>query len=394
VLTAVALLVTLHGPAAAGPPSRGLVEATGRGEVLFLPRHHVQPFVGWVYSRAATSCLAVESAMLDPERWPKIFENLKRARATRTGDTVRYELDLTVAFSPTIHGVITRMEPGRLRFSDVETKAYSEYTLEDLPDGTCLSRYSVVEEQGRSSGWVGIIKGLEATAGDAGNFAAAISSSRGFSRPERAPRVTPGRAGEQLLDELAGRGTVVSIDRSGRRPVYVLRRRVAASFDEVTRALRDRATYARRTAVVRSSAGKGGGAEYAMGGFGGRVNFTTTVREAVDAAGVLSIEETPASGDLQVDDGGWRWRVNSVDGGAEVELRFGCDVIDGSLVLKTVANTDPIARESFMLHVALSLVGDLVPGRPLPLSPAVVASPPPPATAVVERSGSAVGAGH
>jgi hypothetical protein len=396
-LLPVALLALLHAPAAApSPSSRGLVELTTRGEVLFLQRHHVQPFDGWVYSRAASSCADVERVMLDVERWPKSFDNIEGAKATRSGDTVTYELDLTVAFSPTIHGSITRVAPGRLRFNDAETKAYSEYLLEDVGDGTCLFRYRVVEEKGKTSGWVAVLKGLEKSSGDAGNFAAAVSSSRGFGKPERAPRVPVGRAAADVVDDLAGRGTVVTIDRSGKRPVYVVRRRVDAKFTDVAWSLRNKKAWAEKTDVMRSSEDHGRTAEYTIGGFGGRVSFTTNVVDTVDAAGVLSIVETPRSGDLSAGDGGWTWRVVPVEGGSDVELRFGCDVIAGSALMSTIAKTDPIARESFMLHVALSLAGDLVPGRALPFAAPVVARTPAPTVDVAARepAGAAVGSAH
>lgn len=394
-LVPVALLALLHVPAAS-PSTRGLVELTTRGEVLFLPRHHVQPFDAWVYSRASASCADVEAAMLDPERWPKTFDNIEAAKATRVGDTVTYELELTVAFSPTIHGTITRVAPGRLRFNDAETKAYSEYALEDVGDGSFLFRYRVVEEKGKTSGWVAVLKGLEKSSGDAGNFAAAISSSRGFGKPERAPRVPVGRAAADVVDELAGRGTAVTIDRTGKRPVYVVRRRVDARFSDVAWSLRNKKGYAEKTAVIRSSEDHGRTAEYTVGGFGGRVSFTTNVVDNVDASGVLTIAETPRDGDLSPGDGGWSWRVVPVEGGADVELRFGCDVIAGSALLGTIARSDPIARESFMLHVALSLAGDLVPGRALPFSLPVVARTPTPVVDVAAREAAdaAVGAPH
>jgi hypothetical protein len=374
-MLATLLLVALPVAGAAGGPStRGLVELTAQGEVLFLPRHHVQPFDAWLYSRSAASCAEVERAMLDVENWPRSFDNIESARATRVGDTVTYELELTVAFSPTIHGAITRVAPGRLRFNDASTKAYSEYQLEDLTDGSCLFRYRIVEERGRSSGWVAVLKGLEKTSGDAGNFAAAVSSSRGFGRPERARRVAAGRAASETLGNLAGRGTVVTIDRSGARPVYVVRRRVDAKFDEVAWALRNKKDWPDRTAVVKRASDRGRTAEYTVAGFGGRVSFTTTVADEVDAGGVLTLAESASGGDLAASDGGWRWRVAPVEGGVDVELRFACDIVAGSTVMSTVAATDPIARESFMLHVALSLMGDLVPGRPLPLPAPVVAT--------------------
>jgi hypothetical protein len=375
-LAPVALLLALAAPAAPGPSSRGLVEATARGEVLFLPRHHLQPFDGWVYSRAPKSCAEVEKFILDVPRWTTSFDNIKSAKATRNGDKVDYQLELTIAFSPPIFGTITRVSPGVLRFNDPVTKAYSQYHLEDVGDGSCLFRYRLVEEAGKSSSWVAILKGLEKTSGDAGNFAAGVSSSRGFGKPERAPRVVPGAAAGEVLGELAGRGTVISIDRSQPRAVYTLRRRVTSKFSDVAWNLRNRKGYPEKTAVIRDASDKGRSASYTIGGFGGRVNFTTAVTDVVDDSGALTITETASGGDISAAEGGWRWRVTPVDGGVDVELRFACDIVAGSAVMSTIARTDPIARESFMLHVGLSLMGDLVGGKSLPMPVRVAASAP------------------
>jgi hypothetical protein len=372
----IALTLALTAALAAAPSplsSQGLMELTDNGEVLLLPRHQRQPFDGWVFTRSAESCDVVEAAMLDVDSWVKRFDNLKSSKATaRTADTVDYQLELTVILGPTIYGHITRVSPGVLRFNDVETKAYSVYNLEAADDGTCLVRYRIVEERGKSSGWVSIMKGLEATAGDAGNFAAAISSARGFAKPEKVRKVR-GSAAEGARVSLAGQGTLVEIDRSGKWPAYSLRRRVAMPFSDVSWAVRNKKGYADKTPVVKSAEDRGATVKYTFGGFGGRVSFSTSVTERTEEGGVLVVEETVAGGDIGPGTGGWRWRLGPVDGGVDVELVFSADIVAGSRVMRTMAATDPIARESFMLYTALAMMADIVGGTVLPTSAPTIA---------------------
>jgi hypothetical protein len=353
--------------------SRGLTELTDTGEVLLLPRHNRQPFDAWLFTRSASSCAEVEAAMLDVDSWSRRFDNIKASRASaRTADSVSYELELTVVLSPTIHGRITKVGPGVLRFNDVETKAYSVYHLEAADDGTCLVRYRIVEERGKSSGWVAILKGLESRAGDAGNYAAALSSARGFSKPERAPKVR-GSAAEAARVALAGQGTMIEIDRSAKHPSYTLRRRVRTPFDTVSWSIRNKKAYSERCVVVKHSEDRGRTASYTIGGFGGRVSVTTDVIEREEAGGVLIVDERVSGGDLKPGAGGWRWRLAPVEGGVDVELRFDVDLVAGSRVMSAMAATDPIARESFMLHVALQFMADLVGGESLPSTEPVIA---------------------
>lgn len=369
-----ALLTSLALAAAPSPlGSRGLAELTDTGEVLLLPKHKKQPFDAWVFTRAGERCAAVEAAMLDVDSWSKRFDNIDASHAReRTADGVTYELDLKVMLAPTIYGRITRVSPGVLRFNDLETKAYSVYHLEDGDDGTCLIRYRIVEERGKSSGWVAIMKGLEKTAGDAGNFAAAVSSARGFAKPEKTKRVV-GSAAEAARISLAGQGTVIEIDRSAKYPSYTLRRRVALPFSDVSWAVRNKKGYVERTAVVKSAEDKGQSVAYTIGGFGGRVSFKTAVKETNEAGGVIVVDETVTGGDLKAGAGGWRWRLAPVEGGVDVELLFAIDIVAGSRVMSAMADTDPIARESFMLHVALGFMADIVGGTSLPATAPTIA---------------------
>ena len=353
--------------AAVSPPGpQAHAALTNTGEVLLLPRHQVQPFTAWVFSRSAKPCAEIEANILDLPTWPKQFENVKSTKVVKTvGDTLHYEMELTVAFSPTIYGNITRLGPGKVRFGDVATKAYSVFTLSPAADGSCLLSYEIVEEKGKNSNWVGILKSLEASSGDAGNFAAAVSSSRGFARPEKAPRVRVDV--EKARESLAGQGTLVEIDRKATYPTYTFRHRVKLEFKDVAWAVRHKKAYAEKTTVVKSSEDKGTTAAYTIGGFGGRVSFTTTVSEKTETDGSLIIDERVSGGDLKAGAGGWRWKLVPVAGGVDVELAFNADIIAGSTVMRTMAATDPIARESFMLYVGLAFMSDLIGGQTLPV---------------------------
>ena len=352
--------------AAVSPPGpQAHAALTANGEVLLLPRHQVQPFTAWVYSRSAKSCADVEKSILDLPNWPKQFDNVKSTKVVKIeGDTLHYEMELTVAFSPTIYGNITKIGPGQVRFGDEATKAYSVYTLNPAADGSCLMRYQIVEEKGKSSNWVGVLKSLESSSGDAGNFAAAVSSCRGFARPEKAPRISVDI--EAARSSLAAQGTLIEIDRKAAYPTYTFRHRVKLDFKDVSWAVRHKKAYSEKTTVVKSSEDKGTTASYTIGGFGGRVSFTTNVTETTGADGTLVIDERVSGGDLKAGAGGWRWQLKPVDGGVLVELAFNADIIAGSTVMRTMAATDPIARESFMLYVGLAFMSDIIGGQTLP----------------------------
>jgi len=305
-------VLLLASAVAAGSPlsSRGLAELTDTGEILLLPKHQRQPFDGWLFSRTSKTCEAIETAMLDVDSWASHFDNMKSSKAKeRTETTVVYELELKVMLAPTIYGKITKVSPGVIRFNDLETKAYSVYSLESADDGGCLIRYRIVEEKGKSSGWVSIMKGLEASAGDAGNYAAALSSARGFAKPETAKRVTTTGAAEAARVSLAGQGTMVEIDRSEKRPKYTLRRRVQTPFNDVSWSVRHKKGYADKTPVVKKADERGASSSYTIGGFGGRVSFTTHVTERSEEGGVLIVDERVTGGDISAEHGGWRWRI-------------------------------------------------------------------------------------
>ncbi len=366
-------LLLLAITAAPDVSARGLRELTTNGEVLLLPRHQRQPFDAWLYTHSRESCAAIAAGMIDVENYPQRFPNVESVTATRSEGTVSYAMELTVTLSPTIRGSVTQTGPRTLRYNDAETKAFSIYELSDDDDGSCAVRYQIVEEAGKSSGWVSIMKSLEKTAGDAGNYAAALSSARGFAKPELRPVVKRTRAADDALSILAGRGTVITVNRRGPKPTYTLRRRITTPFSDVAWAIRNKKGYAEKTPVVKASSDGGKTASYTIGGFGGRVSFQTIVTDEVDANGTLTVDEAVSGGDLTADNGGWHWRVEPVDGGVDVELAFEADFVAGSRLLSTMAESDPIARESFMLHVALAFMSDLVGGKSLPQSATTIA---------------------
>ena len=149
---------------------------------------------------------------------------------------------------------------------------------------------------------------------------------------------------------------------------------MTTSFSDVAWAIRNKKGYAEKTPVVKKSVDAGKTAGYTIGGFGGRVSFTTNVADDVDALGVLTVNETLSGGDLNASNGCWRWRVAPVEGGVDVELAFKADFVAGSRILSTMAESDPIARESFMLHVALAFMSDIVGGKSLAGSAPRIAS--------------------
>lgn len=367
--------------AAAGAPdvsARGLAELTNNGEVLLLPRHHREAFDGWLFTHSTETCDAIEKGMLEVEKWPERFSNVASVKPERGGTaanpSVSYEMELNVTFSPTIYGRITRVAPRVMRFNDGVTKAYSVFTLADADDGSCALAYRIVEDPTQSSGWVAVMEGLEATAGDAGNYAAGISTTRGYARPETRKKLTRGRAGDDALATLAGRGTVVIVDRrTAKLPTYTLRRRVDAAFSDVAWAIRNKKGYPEKSGAMKKAVDGGKKATYTIGGFGGRVGVETDVKDTVDDNGVLVVDEAVSGGDLAAGAGGWRWTVIPVDGGVDVELVMNVDLVKGSRLLTTMSDADPIARESFMLHIALSLMGDLIPGKPLASRPQTIA---------------------
>lgn len=353
-------------------PFGALLELTQHGEVAFLPRPQSQPFNAVVLTRSASSCAHVAMEMMDIPSWPKRW-NIKEATVLeRTPRRVRYEIAFDMPLSPTVPGLIEYPDDRHVVFNDVETGAKFIWTLDALPTTSggggaagCAMRYSLLETPGKASGWVAIIKALEPSAVDAGNFAAAFSSARGFAQAPNA-KATPSPDAHAAFALLARHGTALRVVRapSGVSTV-VVRRTVDKKPSDVAWAIRDKKRYPERVDAIARVKDRGLTAEYSVGAFGGRVGFQVAVKEHGDASTAegLTITETVTGGDIA--NGSWTWRVRPVAGGSDVELTWSADVVEGSAVLRTLARTDPVARESLGLHMALSFIHNLVGGKPL-----------------------------
>jgi hypothetical protein len=349
-----------------------LLELAQHGEVMLLPAHESSPFNAVLVTRAKQACGAVADAMLDIEGWPSRFR-VKEARVLeRTATSVRYELDLALPMAPTVAGLIERPQPGRVVFNDVQTGAQFIWTLDDVGDG-CFMRYSLLETPGKASGWVAVVRALEESAVDAANLAAAIGSARGFTKPERVGAVI-GPNGDAAFRALAGHGTALRVKREGgSSPVVIARRIIARPVDEVLWSIRDKRRWLDKIDFFARVTDRGRVADYTVAAFGGRVSWRTDVAEDGDAAaGGLTIRETVAGGDLKT--GSFHWLVRAVPGGTDVTLTWDLDVPAGSSVMTALASTDPIARESLALHMALALMGRVIGGKPLP-EPALAQRP-------------------
>lgn len=376
---ALLLMLDAVGPARAQLPAEvrlsEVLPLTAAGEVALLPEHDRQPFNAVIVTRAPEPCGEVARAMLDVESYPSRF-NVKRAYILEKSDAgVRYELELRVVFAPRVPGHVRRAAVDRVIFDDLETGAQFIYTLRDV-DGGCAVTYSLLETPGKASGWVAVVRALEKSAVDAANFAAGLSSTRGFAKPEQAHAAPLTPAGERAFSVLARHGTALRMLRqAGRFPVVVARRVVALPVEQVRAAIEDRAGYQNTINVVRHVRAQGDVVRYEMGAFGGQVAWHTTVSTTSDAPdGALTIAERVGGGDLAAGAGGWTWHVRPVAGGTDVELAWDLDVSAGSAVLNALASTDAAARESLALHMALSLIGRVIGGRPL--GPTTLASMP------------------
>jgi hypothetical protein len=381
-VTAASLLWTLTLAIGTAAPQRatippdvsrdGLVELTRQGEVVFLPQHDVQPFNAVILSSTPAACGDVEKSIMDVEGWPKLYKNIKKVTILeKAEERVRYVLELDIKLAPDIPGLVENPQPGRVVFTDPDTKATFIYTLEPNDKG-CTVQYSLLEAKGKPGGWTAVVRALEESAVDAANVAAAVSSLRGYAKGEQQAGTVTAR-GTGAMASLAHHGTVMRVQRvGGRTPVVIVRRVVARPIDEVLWSLRDRVRYSEKIDFFSEVAQEEGGAhEYDIRAFGGRVSFDAKQTETGDAATVVTIEEKVTGGDLKR--GSWVWKVRPVPGGTDVELVWDVDVIAGSSVLAAGASFDPMARECMALHFALAMMGDLVGGRPIAQRPLAAA---------------------
>lgn len=370
------LLLALQGaPGSAsfpkGVPTTGLLELTEKGELVLLPRHNSSPFSAFVVTRSPQQCAALEETMLAVEGYPKRWPSIKEVRVEkRTPTTVEYEFDMDFVFSPTIKGKIDRPQPGTVIFHDVDTGGRFTWTLRDVRAG-CHVVYRLYQPPGKQSGFVALITSVESGAGDSGELAGAIASARGYSKPERDVRGDGllSDAGRMAWDRLAAEGTVLRLVRSKNRPAVVItKRRTNRAPSEVLWSIRDRRRYTGKLDIVRKVKDRGRQVDWGFGYFGGRVNLTTAVSEqgAANEPGGVTITERVTGGDLER--GEWRWNVREVQGGTEVELTIDLDIASGSLVLRSLAEQDPMIRDAGSLQMALAMMGALIGGKLLPMS--------------------------
>jgi hypothetical protein len=350
-------------------PMSGLLELTREGEVALLPAHNQQPFNAILVTKSKDPCPKVAHDMMDIESWPSRWSIKDAVVLERTPTRVKYEIQLDIAIAPRIPGIIDHPDANRVIFNDIQTGAQFIWTLDPLGAGGgesgCAMRYSLLETPGKASGWVAVVKALETSAVDAANFAAALSSSRGFAKPEQ-QRGQVTQSGETAFASLAAHGTALRLVRAPKKfPVIVARRVVERSVDDVVWAIRDKRRYQEKIDVIRSVTDRGRTARYTVGAFGGRVGIATEVVESGDLRTPegLTIRETVTGGDL--DKGSWVWKIRPVPGGTDVELTWDVDVAEGSAVMRTLGRTDPVARESLAIHMALAFVGELVGGKPI-----------------------------
>lgn len=367
---ALALAAATAGPPRARIPpavSMGsLLSLSTDGEVGFLPEHDLQPFNALIVTRAAVPCDEVARAMMDVENYPSRF-NVKRAYILEKSErAVRYELELGIIFAPRVPGHVSRNVKDQVIYDDLQTGAQFIWTLRELPQG-CAMTYSMQETPGKASGWVAAVRALESSAVDAANFAAGLSSARGFTKPEdgRVGAVRP--EDDRALGELARHGTALHVRRAaGLFPVVVTRRVIDRPLEEVRASLEDRARYGEQVSVVRRARSLGKSASYDIGAFGGRVHLDTAVDARLDEdSGAFTLTERVTGGDVPAASGYWSWQLRPVPGGTDVQLTWALDLTVGSAILDAMARTDPMARESLALHMALSLMGRVVGGTPL-----------------------------
>ena len=318
-LLALAIPVLLLAPALprstmpAGASQRGLMELARDGEVILLPVHDRRPFNAVLSTRSNTKCNEVAKSMMDVEGWPKRYSISEAKVLERTPTKVSYELHLSIALAPAIRGTVENPSPGHIVFHDPETGADFIWTLTDDPLG-CHMSYSMVEAPDKVSGFVAIVRAIEKSAGDAANMAAALSSARGYSKPD-ADQLSPRgitAEGEKAWTAMASHGIAIRVLRAKSKfPRILIRRRVDKSADEVLAAIRDRASYEKKIDSFKSVNVETDKVRWSIGFFGGGVNFETASKESgtLTAADGVRIEERVLGGDLRPNAGTWTWTV-------------------------------------------------------------------------------------
>ena len=362
-------------PLPPGVTTQGLLELTKQGEVWYLPVHDRLPFRAAVSTRAAGACAKMEAAMMDVEGYKDRWPMKKVTILERTPDRVRYELTLDLMMAPTVPGIVERLGPGRVRFSDPETGSQSQWRLVDNANG-CAMTFSLKDQAGKEAGYVSVARAIESSTSDTINMSGAIASVRGYTKAESVPGGPAlGEAGLAAWRAAADEGTILRYQRDPRRDVRVHgARRVQLPPDRVLWAIRNREGYAAKTDVIDKASARGADGAYKFGFFGGSVSLKTKIVEEGTIETGLRIIEKVVAGDIE--QGTWTWTVQAIEGGTHVELLMDMNIIPGSTILSALAREDPGFKDGMALHLTTQFLGRVVGGkaigrRPAPTSPEV-----------------------
>jgi|GEM_PF-2348272 len=345
------------------------------GEVLFLPRRRhspksSQPFAALVLTRAEHGCDQVRRDMLEveryPEHWPQIDRDVTIHYRTKT--RTRYALHLNLPLAPDLEGLVEDLGPRRVRFHDVDSAGFFTFDLVEQRRRArkqCLLNYQLYQPSGKESGFVTMLRKMEAGVGDSAEFAATLGTVRGYAPRRSKERALDGRALD-ILGRLGSFGTAMVVQHKADGTVRIIGRRVVdKSAPDVLARIRDRQLYASSADFLKKVKVKGPQGEWQVRYFNGSVDFDTvqTVSgEAGQPQGQRVVEEV-TGGDL--DKGQLTWQLHEVQGGTDVQLTVDLDLTEGSLVLRTISRHDATIREAARMQMVLTLLTDHVGGAPL-----------------------------
>ena len=358
---ALAALPPSEAPDLSSKLSESAIEAlTKSGVVLLLPQRNANPFQAVLASQTQERCAKISEEMVHPERWPKRFPRIRDdvEVLSRKSGIVRYQFRVEVPFSPTIDGVVRRPAENLVLFGEKD-EGVSRFDLVQKPHGRQIT-YRIARKPGEEADFVSLVRHVEDGSRDAVELASALATLRGWT-PARASEGLS-EAGRVALAQLARHGTAVHISANGERWRVVGRRVIALPRRTVEQRLRDRARYAKKTDFFNEVERQGVRTEWHFAYFGGRVNFVTQAKEKRSAK-KYEVSERVFKGDLKR--GNWRWTVQEVTGGSDVQLELDLDVVEGSRVLRMIVGQDETLRESAKMQLLLGLLVDVVGGEPL-----------------------------
>jgi len=354
----------------------GLAELLDDGEVVLVQDQAASSFKGLMVTRAPETCAIVEDRMLDVRGYPKLWnKRIKKVEVIeRTETDIHYALYLDVFLSPRLEARIKNPERGKVIYWSKDTPSLFTWNLEQH-ETSCVLFYEMYHPEGVRSDFVVLVNKLEPGINDAGEVAAALVSSRGYSSPEKPGKRDLGPRALATYDALSGASTALRVVRRGKElPLYVVRRRVPVPVDVVRARIRDKAAFEERIDFLHDVEQKDAATTWELRAFGGEVTFTTTASERRGDAGSFVIEETVTTGDIRR--GRWTWVLTPIAGGTAVELHVDLDVTSGSRVLKTLASQDQLIRDSTSLQLVYEFMRIAAPEKALPVSDGVLAGRP------------------